>query len=67
MSTIYRSKIKYIFNNYIQLLNNNVKVCGWLQTIRKQGKNKFAFGQLNDGSTIKNIENGKKKINKPIK
>jgi asparaginyl-tRNA synthetase len=49
--------IKTLFNNAENLLNKEVGVVGWVKNCRKQGTgNSFAFIELNDGSTFKNLQ-----------
>ena len=51
-----RIKISEILIASELFVNKNIKISGWLTTIRKQGKNNLAFGTLNDGSCHKNIQ-----------
>jgi len=36
--------------------DNTYLVSGWIKSVRVQGNNKFCFVELNDGSTIKNLQ-----------
>ena len=49
-----RIKIKKILKSDPSIINKKVKVCGWVKTIRDQ-KN-FAFIDLNDGSSLLNLQ-----------
>jgi asparaginyl-tRNA synthetase len=33
-----------------------VTVCGWVRTLREQGKGKLVFVEVNDGSTVENLQ-----------
>jgi len=37
-------------------IGQEVTVCGWVRTLREQGGGRFSFIELNDGSTIKNLQ-----------
>ncbi|HOK39772.1 MAG TPA: asparagine--tRNA ligase [bacterium] len=50
-----RKKIKEILKNKEELLNKDVVVKGWVRT-RRDSKAGFSFIELNDGSTINNIQ-----------
>lgn len=36
--------------------SENIIVCGWIKSLRVQGGGRFCFVDLNDGSTIKNLQ-----------
>lgn len=46
--------IKEIFKDAQRLLNQSIRVCGWVKTIRDQKT--FGFIELNDGSYFKNLQ-----------
>ena len=50
-------EVKTLFTNADKYLGQEVAVRGWVKNCRKQGTgNSFAFIELNDGSTFKNIQ-----------
>ena len=51
-----RSLVKNVLASGRAAAGQTVVVCGWARTIRIQGSGSFAFLELNDGSTFKNIQ-----------
>lgn len=51
-----RILLKAIHERYIDFLNKNIKVCGWIRHIRVHSSKKIGFFEINDGSTVKNIQ-----------
>ena len=51
-----RVLIKELLNNSTNYLNSNIKVCGWIETMRVQKGNGIGFISLNDGSTITSLQ-----------
>lgn len=47
-------KIRELFEQYNELTNSKVSVCGWVRTIRASAV--FGFIEINDGSYFKNIQ-----------
>ena len=39
-----------------ELLNKNLKICGWVRHTRIHSSGNFAFLELNDGSTVKHMQ-----------
>ena len=51
-----RKKLSEILSSSSSYIGETINVSGWLTTIRKQSKNSFAFGTLNDGSCQNNLQ-----------
>ncbi|NGX63220.1 MAG: Asparagine--tRNA ligase [Candidatus Anoxychlamydiales bacterium] len=49
-----RIKIKKILKSDESIVGKKVKVCGWIKTIREQKS--FAFIEINDGSSLANLQ-----------
>lgn len=49
-----RVSIKHLFKNPADFVGKNIKVCGWVRTIRDSKT--FGFIELNDGSFFKNLQ-----------
>lgn len=49
-----RTQIKQLFRNSAEYLGKNVRVAGWVRTIRESKT--FGFIELNDGSYFKNLQ-----------
>ena len=49
-----RELVSNLFKNYLNLIDSNITVCGWIQYIRKQTD--LIFINLNDGSCIQNLQ-----------
>ena len=41
--------LKTLFKDFKEYLNNEIEICGWIDTFRSQQKNGLAFISLNDG------------------
>jgi len=39
-----------------KLLEKVIKVCGWIRQVRIHSSKEFAFIEVNDGSTVKNLQ-----------
>jgi len=48
--------IKSLLREGKPAIDREVVICGWAKTIRTQGGGRFAFVDLNDGSTLKGIQ-----------
>ncbi|CRH00573.1 asparagine--tRNA ligase, putative [Plasmodium relictum] len=54
---IERTKIRDIFKIDIKdESKKNLKICGWIKSVRTVGKNCFLFVDINDGSYFKNLQ-----------
>ena len=51
-----RLLINDLFNHYADYLEKNVKVCGWIETMRIQKVNGIAFISLTDGSSVQTLQ-----------
>ena len=51
-----RLLLKHLLSDYNQYLNQTVKICGWIESMRSQQANGIAFISLSDGSTIKSLQ-----------
>jgi len=51
-----RLSIKKVIKEGRALIGQTVVICGWARTIREQGGGRFAFIELNDGSSFKNFQ-----------
>jgi len=49
-----RVEVKKLFRNHEAYINQNVRVSGWIRTIRDSKR--FAFIELNDGTFFKNLQ-----------
>ncbi len=49
-----RNKISTLYNHYLEFLNENIQIAGWVKSIRKQ-KN-ISFVDINDGSYIHSLQ-----------
>ena len=47
-----RVEVKKLFRNHEAYINQNVRVSGWIRTIRDSKR--FAFIELNDGTFFRN-------------
>jgi asparaginyl-tRNA synthetase len=43
-------------SDYEKILDKVLKVCGWIREMRIHSSKEFAFIEVNDGSTVKNLQ-----------
>jgi asparaginyl-tRNA synthetase len=51
-----RLVLSQLFDNHSDYIDKDVKVCGWIETIRVQQKNGLAFISMNDGSCCQSLQ-----------
>lgn len=51
-----RIPLQFILGTGAESEGSSVVVCGWAKTVRIQGAGAFAFMELNDGTTFKNLQ-----------
>jgi len=51
-----RLTVRHVLKEGKAIIGQNIIVCGWARTIRKQGGGKITFIELNDGSSFKNLQ-----------
>src|SRR5690606_15027934 len=42
--------------DYEKWIDKTINICGWVKNLRIQGSSSFIFVELNDGSSVKNIQ-----------
>jgi len=51
-----RTLINDLFSDSDKYLNTDIRVCGWIETMRVQGAQTFGFLSLNDGSCLNSLQ-----------
>ena len=51
-----RVRVETVLRAGVAAIGTQVTVCGWVRTRREQGKNKLVFVEVNDGSSVENLQ-----------